>query len=255
MGNKFEFRMVGSSQNIALANIVLNTAVANSFREFADKLESASDFESEVDRIIQDTLTAHKRILFSGNSYSEEWEREAGRRGLCNFKTAPEAYAHIDDEKNVELFESLGVMSRTELRSRREIFFESYRKIKNIEAKTMLEMTSRDYIPAVNKYLSELSASVIALLSVVPSVNACSQRKHIEELSELLHETYEAYAALSVAEDKAVHMENAEEAAFFYKGEVAAAMDRLRQAVDGMEVLTAREHWPVPTYGDMTYRI
>jgi glutamine synthetase len=119
----------------------------------------------------------------------------------------------------------------------------------------MLEMTSRDYIPAVNKYLGELSASVIAILSVVPSVNECSQKKHIEELSELLHETYEAYAALSVAEDKAVHMENAEEAAFFYKGEVAAAMDRLRQAVDGMEVLTAREHWPVPTYGDMTYRI
>ena len=254
-GNKFEFRMVGSSQNIALANIVLNTAVANSFREFADTLEKSSDFEADVDKIIQDTLTAHKRILFSGNSYSEEWEREAESRGLCNFKTAPEAYAHIDDEKNVKLFESLGVMNRTELRSRREIFFECYRKIKNIEAKTMLEMTSRDYIPAVNKYLSELSASVIALLSIAPGVNADSQKKHIEELSALLHETYEAYGALGAVEEKAVNIENAEEAAFFYKGEVAAAMDRLRLAVDGMEVLCAREHWPVPTYGDMTYRI
>ena len=133
-GNKFEFRMVGSSQNIALANTVLNTAVAKSFSDFADVLEVADNFDDAVDKLIRDTLSAHSRILFAGNSYTREWEEEAQRRGLSNFKTAPEAYAHLDDDKNVDLFEKFGVMSRTELRSRREIYFSNYRKIKNIEA-------------------------------------------------------------------------------------------------------------------------
>ena len=126
-GNKFEFRMVGSSQNIALANIVLNTAVAKSLHDFADELECATDLEKAIDKLIADTFRQHKRIFFGGNSYSAEWEREAEARGLSNFKTSPEAYEHFTDEKNVRLFGDFGVMSETEMKSRREIFFENYR--------------------------------------------------------------------------------------------------------------------------------
>ncbi len=254
-GNKFEFRMVGSSQNISLANIVLNTAVAKSFSDFADVLEGAEDFDKTLDKLIRDTFSEHKRILFSGNSYSHEWEIEAAERGLSNFKTSPEAYAHFDDEKNISLFEKFGVMSRTEIKSRREIFFESYRKIKNIEARTMLEMTSRDYIPAVGRYIEKLSLSVSSLLSVLPEADVTAQKKHLAELNSLLGKTYETYGALLSLEERAVGIECTEEAAFFYKNEVNPAMGALRAAVDALEVITAREFWPVPTYGDMTFGV
>ncbi|MBQ9069763.1 MAG: glutamine synthetase III [Clostridia bacterium] len=252
-GNKFEFRMIGSSQNIAFANTVLNTAVAKSFSDFADVLEGAKDFDKTLDKLIRDTLASHSRILFSGNSYSKEWEREAERRGLSNFKTSPEAYAHFDDDKNVELFEKFGVMSRVELRSRREIYFANYRKIKNIEAKTMLEMAMRDYIPAVNKYIGDLSSSVNSILTLVPSANVSNERAHIEKLVSNLSSVYEAHRALADCESVATKMESTEEAAFFYCKNVSAAMDKLRYYIDTLEEITAREYWPVPTYGDMTY--
>ncbi len=254
-GNKFEFRMVGSSQNIALANIVLNTAVAKSFSDFADVLESAESFDETLDRLIADTLREHGRILFSGNSYSEEWEREAEARGLSNFKTSPEAYSHFDDAKNVELFEKFGVMNKTEIHSRREIFFESYRKIKNIEARTMLEMTMRDYIPAVSSYIGKLSDDITCKLSVLPEASVKRQREHLASLSELLEETYIAYDELLRHENIAVEKVSCEEAAFYYKDFVNPAMDALREKVDSLEVITAREFWPVPTYGDMTFGV
>ena len=254
-GNKFEFRMVGSSQNIALANIVLNTAVAKSFADFADVLEGASDFEAEVDKLICETLKAHSRILFSGNSYSQEWEEEAAKRGLSNFKTSPEAYAHFDDEHNVALFERFNVMSRTEIRSRREIFFESYRKLKNIEARTMLEMTMRDYIPAVSAYLGRLSTEVSSLLGICPEALVKERVAHIDTLSNLLAETYNNYHALEAVENEAVAISCVEQAANYYKDTVIPAMDKLRASVDAMEVLCAREFWPVPTYGDMTFGV
>ncbi len=254
-GNKFEFRMVGSSQNIALANTVLNTAVAKSFSDFADVLEASDNFDIALDNIIAETLREHSRILFSGNSYSEEWETEACRRGLSNFKTAPEAYAHFDDEKNIELFEKFGVMSRVELRSRREIYFANYRKIKNIEAKTMLEMTMRDYIPAVTRYIGDLSASMKNLSSVLPGVENHEEMSHIEKLCYLLNKVYAAHGELEELESRAVKMTNTEEAALFYCTEVNEAMSKLRSHVDSLEVITARDYWPVPTYGDMTYGI
>ena len=254
-GNKFEFRMVGSSQNIALSNIVLNTAVADSLSDFADRLETAPDFDKALDELIADTFRAHARILFSGNSYSEEWEKEAERRGLSNFKTSPEAYEHFTDEKNVKLFGKFGVMSETEMLSRREIFFESYRKIKNIEARTMLEMTIRDIIPAVSKYIGTLSESVNSKLAVSKSISVDAERDIIEKLSELLTRTYEAYNALDRVEKTAVSKACDEEAAFYYKTNVIPKMDTLRKHVDAMEVLTAREAWPMPTYGDITFRI
>lgn len=247
--------MVGSSQNIALANTVLNTAVAKSFSDFADELESADNFDVAVDELIARTLGEHSRILFSGNSYSGEWEAEASRRGLSNFKTAPEAYAHFDDDKNVLLFEKFGVMSRVELRSRREIYFANYRKIKNIEAKTMLEMTMRDYIPAVTRYIGDLSASVKNLISLMPEADVSEERAHIEKLSYLLRRVYSAHSELEALEAKAISIASTEEAALFYCGEVNEAMEILRSYVDTLETITAREYWPVPTYGDMTYGI
>ena len=252
-GNKFEFRMVGSSQNISLANTVLNTAVAKSFSDFADVLENAKDFDKALDELIRATLSEHSRILFSGNSYSKEWEREAERRGLSNFKTSPEAYAHFDDDKNVELFEKFGVMSRVELRSRREIYFANYRKIKNIEAKTMLEMAMRDYIPAVSKYIRDLSESVNSVSAIVPKSATANERAHITKLSNLLSSAYDAHRELAECEDIATKIESTEEAAFFYCKNVSAAMDKLRYYIDELEEITSREYWPVPTYGDMTY--
>ena len=254
-GNKFEFRMIGSSQNIALANIVLNTAVAESLCDFADRLEETVDFDGTLSAILADTFKSHARILFSGNSYSPEWEAEAARRGLSNFKTSPEAYAHFTDEKNVKLFSKFGVMSKTEMLSRREIFFESYRKIKNIEAKTMLEMTVRDIIPAVSKYVGTLAETVNARLAISKSISVAAECDIIERLSELLERTYDAYGALQRAESVAVSKSSSEEAAFYYKNSVIPKMDALRRVVDTMETLTDRTAWPMPTYGDITYKI
>ena len=254
-GNKFEFRMVGSSQSIAFANIVLNTAVANSFREFADTLEGVTDFDAELDKLLARTFKEHRRILFAGNSYSEEWEREAMARGLSNFKTSPEAYEHFTDDKNVLLFKKFGVMSETEMRSRREILFESYRKIKNIEARTMLEMTIRDIIPAVSSYIGELSEDVNAKRAAIKNINVDCECAIIENLSTLLSKTYDAYNALLRAEKTAVGKKCDEAAAFYYKDTVEAKMNSLRKLVDEMEILTKRSAWPMPTYGDITFRI
>ncbi len=253
-GNKFEFRMVGSSQNIALANIVLNTAVANSLFEFADELEGADKFDEALSRLIAKTFKKHRRILFAGNSYSAEWEKEAMERGLSNFKTAPEAYEHFTDKKNVELFTRFAVMSETEMRSRREIFFENYRKVKNIEAKTMLEMTIRDIIPAVSKYVGELAEAVNRKKAAIAGIDVSCESDLIEKLSTLLSKTYTAYSALEKAEKTAVGKKD-EDASFYYKNTVEAKMTNLRRYVDEMETLTAREAWPMPTYGDMTFGI
>ena len=254
-GNKFEFRMVGSSQNVALANIVLNTAVAESLSIFADALEETVDFDRTLDKLLAKTFKAHSRILFSGNSYSAEWEAEAARRGLSNFKTAPEAYAHFTDDKNISLFGKFGVMSEAEMRSRREIFFESYRKIKNIEARVMLEMTIRDIVPAVTKYIGELSESVNATRAASKTAFVGCSEDIIVKLSELLGKTYDAYNSLARVEKTALSKSCDEDAAFYYKTNVIPKMDALRRVVDEMETLTAREHWPMPTYGDIIFKI
>ncbi len=254
-GNKFEFRMVGSSQNIALANIVLNTAVAKSLHDFADILESCENFDATLDKLIADTFRAHKRIFFGGNSYSKEWEAEAAARGLSNFKTAPEAYEHFTDEKNISLFGDFGVMSETEMKSRREIFFENYRKVKNIEARTMLEMTVRDIIPAVSEYIGRLSDAVNAKRMAIKNIDTVCECEIIEKLSDLLSKTYSAYTALERVESTAITKECAEEASFYYKNSVIPKMNALRTLVDSMELLVARDAWPMPTYGDIIFKI
>lgn len=254
-GNKFEFRMVGSSQNIALANIVLNTAVAKSFTDFADRIEAASDREREIDLTIADAFRVHERILFAGNNYSKEWEEEAHRRGLACLKTSPEAYAHFTDEKNVRLFSEFNVMSETEMRSRKEIFFENYRKIVGIEARTMVEMARRDYLPAVRRYVKELAETVNAVRGVSETADMAYERDLIAKLSELLGQGSSATEALARAERSAATLATDEERAFAYVTRVIPKMDALRAVVDEMETMTAREYWPVPTYGDLTYRV
>ena len=254
-GNKFEFRMVGSSQNIAFANIVLNTAVANSFAEFADTLEGATHLEEALDALIADTFRRHRRILFSGNSYTKEWEAEARARGLACLKTAPEAYEHFTDAKNIALFTRFGVMSETEMRSRREIFFENYRKIVGIEARTMIEMTERDILPAVSSYVTKLAEGINQKRAALPSADLTFEVSTAEKLSELMAKTVAAKVALEKAEHIAEEKPTDEERAVYAKDAVLPKMDALRHLVDHMETLTAREYWPMPTYGDLTYRV
>ena len=254
-GNKFEFRMVGSSQNIALPNTVLNTAVAESLRQFADLLENAENVESAAAQLIKDTLAAHKRILFDGNGYSDEWEAEAERRGLLNLRTSVDAYKTFMDEKNVRLFSSLGVMSESEMRSREEIYFENYAKIVNIEALTMVVMASRDYIPAAETYISRLAETATKKRALSPTLSCALEEDLIRRLSTLSYEAYCAVEELKKEETAAAAIRDARERAERYCNVVIPVMDKLRRAVDRMEVLTAGQLWPVPTYGDLMFRV
>ncbi|MBE6578042.1 MAG: glutamine synthetase type III [Ruminococcaceae bacterium] len=254
-GNKFEFRMVGSSQNIAMPNIVLNTAVAESFKQFADVLEAADDFDAAVAKLIKDTFTEHRRILFDGNGYSEEWEKEAERRGLLNLKTSVDAYKQFNAPKNVKLFLDHGVMNEVEINSREEIYFENYAKIVNIEALTMIEMASRDIIPAVNAYVAEVADTMGAKLAVLPDINVSVEKDIITKLSELNSKAYVALDELKKAEAKAAKLADAVKRAEAYCYEVIPAMEKLRSYVDAMEPITASEYWPLPTYGDLMFNV
>ncbi|MBQ8415482.1 MAG: glutamine synthetase III [Clostridia bacterium] len=254
-GNKFEFRMLGSSQNIALPNTVLNTAVAESFRQFADVLEKAEDFDSAVATLIKETLAAHKRILFDGNGYSEEWEKEAEARGLLNLRTSVDAYKTFMAPKNVALFSSLGVMSETEMRSREEIYFENYAKIVNIEALTMIVMAAREYIPAAEKYIALVADAAAKKRAVCEEINCDVEKEIICRLSELVSKAYRATERLKEEEAAAAAVKDARLRAEYYCNKVLPLMNEVRAAVDGMEVLVSSELWPVPTYGDMMFRV
>ena len=254
-GNKFEFRMLGSSQNIAMPNIVLNTAVAESFRQFADVLEKADDFDAAVARIIKDTFTEHQRIIFDGNGYSEEWEHEAERRGLLNLKTSVDAYKLFNLPKNVKLFTEHGVMSEVELNSREDILFENYSKLINIEALTMIEMASRDIIPAVGAYISELAGTAANVLAVLPESPCLVEKTLIKKLSALNEKAYEDLEALKRVDAEAAAIGDVVTCAEAYRDKVIPAMNALRESVDAMETLTAAGYWPLPTYGDMMFRI
>lgn len=253
-GNKFEFRMVGSSQNIAMPNIVLNTAVAESLRRYADELEGAPDFTAAVRALLRRELSAHARIIFNGNGYSQEWAEEAARRGLRNFPTSVDVFPCLTDEKNVRLFEAHGVMSRTELASRRAILFENYEKILNIEACTMIDMAMKDYIPAVNDYIRTLSDVMTAKKSSVGA--ACHMEKTlITRLSDLAEEAFSETENLKAEAAAAASLPDAEASATAFKERVIPTMEALRHTVDAMEEYTAIDAWPVPTYGELTFGV
>ncbi|MBQ9777545.1 MAG: glutamine synthetase III [Clostridia bacterium] len=254
-GNKFEFRMPGSSQNMALPNIVLNTIVAESFRQFADKLEGAEDFNAAVEALIKDTLTAHSRIIFNGNGYSAEWKKEAERRGLLNLKTSVDAFKTFSAKKNVELFSRHGVMSETEIHSRVEILYENYAKLINIEAQAMVEMASRDILPAVNAYVAEVASGAAAKTAVIKSADISMESDLIETLSALVGKAYVTVKELKALDAAALAASKGEEMATAFAHDVLPAMARLRTLVDEMETLTSAAYWPVPTYGDLMFRI
>ncbi|MBR2460633.1 MAG: glutamine synthetase III [Clostridia bacterium] len=254
-GNKFEFRMLGSSQNVALPNVVLNTGMAEVLCEFADKLEGAKDFDAAVKRLIKETLKNHKRVIFNGNGYSEEWEREAERRGLPNMKRSVDAFACFVKEKNVRLFEKFGVMSRSELESRTEILYENYAKTINIESRATLEMARRDFIPAAEKYIALLAVAAKDKLAVSPDFNAEVEKMLIKRLSDLNFAAYELCEKLEVVTNEVKQLPRGEEQAKRYCYEVIPLMDELRDKVDRIEKITDSSVWPVPSYGQMTYYV
>ena len=256
-GNKFEFRMVGSSQNIALPNVVLNTAVAESFRQFANRLEGTTGevFDKAVASLIKETFAAHKRIIFDGNGYSEEWEREAAERGLLNMKSCVDAFGTLTLKKNIELFRMHSVMNETELRSREEIMFENYSKTINIEALTMVEMVRRDIVPAVSKYIGVLSESAVSRRAAFPSVSCETELDIVSKLAGLNDNAYKTVGELEKAVCVATLKQEGEEMAMEYNRAIIPIMEKLRAYVDGMEKLTSAEYWPVPTYGELMFTV
>ena len=252
-GNKFEFRMVGSADSIASPNTTLNAIVAEAFCEAADRLEKAADFDLEVHDIIKEYMTAHQRIIFNGDGYSDEWVAEAERRGLPNIKSMIEAASTITTDKAVALFEKFGIFTRVELESREEIIYETYAKTINIEALTMIDMAGKDIIPAVASYAGELANAVIAIKEA--GAGAAAQTEMLLEVDGLLAEAKKALNTLKEVEAKASAIAGAKEQAFYYKDVVKVAMDALRAPIDKLEMVVDSTIWPIPTYGDLMFEV
>ena len=252
-GNKFEFRMVGSRDSIASPNIVLNTIVAEAFSEACDALEAADSFDEAVHDLIKKYLTEHQRIVFNGNGYSDEWVEEAQRRGLPNIKSMVDAIPTLTTEKAIKLFGKFGVFTEAELKSRVEIKYENYAKAINIEARTMIDMASKQIIPAVMKYTKSLADTVIAVKQA--GVDAPVQTELLAESSDLLSDTKVALAKLIEVTDTAAAMEEGREQAVYYHDAVKAAMDELRTPVDKLEMIVDKDMWPMPSYGDLLFEV
>ena len=250
-GNKFEFRMVGSSDSIAEANVVLNTIMAESFRDAADELEKAEDFDTALRELIVRYYKEHKRIIFDGDGYSAEWVAEAARRGLPNLPSMVDAIPALTTDKAVTLFEDFGVLTRDELTSRREIEFDLYAKEVNIEARTMLEITGKRILPAIIRYIGKVAGSMENIMDAVPEADVSVEREMVMECSRLLTETRAAYGQLDLAVKGAALMRDVEERAKEYHRSVFPAMAQLRQPIDHLEVMVDKSLWPLPSYGDL----
>ncbi|MCI5892970.1 MAG: glutamine synthetase III [Clostridiales bacterium] len=253
-GNKFEFRMPGSALSISGPNFILNTAVAEVLDGFAERLEKADDVTAEIYEIVKDTMKEHKRIIFNGNNYSDEWVVEAEKRGLCNLKSTPEALPAFITEKSINLFVKHGILTKDEMLSRYEINLENYSKAINIEAKTTIEMARRDIAPAVAKYVKDLSDTVIAKKQV-GNITCAFEEQIIPKLSDLEAELYTRVEKLDASVKEALDMPEGQEQATFYHDTVLADMDAVREIADEMEKYTAEEYWPFPTYGDLLFSI
>ena len=254
-GNKFEFRMVGSSDSVASANTVLNTIVAEAFKEAADQLEQAEDFDMAVHDLIKELLAAHRRVIFNGNGYSEEWVKEAEQRGLPNLRSMVDAIPALVTDKAVKLFEEFGVFTRAELESRAEVEYESYAKSINIEAKTMIDMAGKQIIPAVIRYTTQLAGSISAVRNACPEADVSTQTELLLESSDLLAETKTALSALEDATARCAAMESGKDQALAYHSEVVPAMEALRTPVDRLEMLVDKDLWPMPSYGDLIFEV
>ena len=255
-GNKFEFRMLGSAISISCPNIMLNTIAAEELRQFADELEGTADLEGDVRKIVRRVMQQHKRIIFNGDGYSEAWTEEAKRRGLLNLPTTVDALPRYLDQKNVELFTSHKIYTEAEMEARYETIIEEYSKTLNIEALTMSEMVRRDILPAVSGYVASLAEAVASKRAAVAGLPCAAETSLIQKLSSLLDSAYEKVEALDtlVADGKA-ESHNALTVATYYKDVIIPAMNELRAVVDQMEVDTASQFWPYPSYGDLMFRV
>ena len=254
-GNKFEFRMVGSSDSIAPANVVLNTIVAEAFKEAADELEKADDFDTAVHDMIKKLFRDHKRIIFNGNGYSDAWVEEAGRRGLPNIRSMVEAIPALTTDKAVKLYESFGVFTKAELESRAEVEYEAYGKMINIEARTMIDMAGKQIIPAVIKYTTQLAGSLGAVKAACPEADTSVQAELLTETSALLSDMKVALAALIDITEEAAGVEGAETQAHVYHEKVVPAMAALRAPADKLEMIVDKDLWPFPSYGDLMFEV
>ncbi len=253
-GNKFEFRMPGSSQNLSDANTVLNTAVAKELKGYADELEQAEDFDSAVIALVKRTIRDHKRVLFNGNGYSEEWEKEAERRGLYNLKSTVDALPALLAEKNIELFNSFGVMSPIEVQSRYEVEVEHYSKVLHIEAKTMLGMARRKLIPAALKFQADVASTASAKRAVCDTLSIDTEKRILTSVSTQTDAMNEAADELESVLTKAENLEGMEQARC-YHDEVIPCMTTLRAAADRIEITCGEDYWPLPTYSQMLFYV
>ena len=253
-GNKFEFRMVGSAASISEANIVLNTAVAEELKLFADELENATDFTGALHDLIKKTVTEHKRIIFNGNGYNDEWLKEAEKRGLLNLKSTPECLPYFLKEKNVELFTKHGVLSETEIHARYEIMLENYIKTINIEALTMIDMVNKDILPAISAYICDLSKSAEKRAKILPDFKGGFEEARISALAVLERSVYEKVENL---EELLVNSEISDslKKAEYFRSKIFVAMQTLRTDVDAAERITSAKYWPYPSYGELLFGV
>ena len=254
-GNKFEFRSLGSSQSLSGPNVVLNTVVAESLRQYADELEGAEDFESALHALIRRVVSEHKRIIFNGNGYDEAWLKEAERRGLLNLRTTPDCTRCYVSEKNLALFTRHRVYSETELRARYEIKLEGYCKVIRIEALTMLDMVQKDVLPAVSAYTANLAAAALSKRALGPELDCSFETELSARLSRLTAEAARRAAALESALGECAALSDSLAAADFTRDRILTAMAALRESVDEMETLTASSSWPYPSYGDILFSV
>jgi len=254
-GNKFEFRMLGSSQSISGPNVVLNTVVAESLRQYADRLEKSEDFENDLHALIREVIKKHKRILFNGNGYDESWTLEAEKRGLLNLESTPDCVPFYISEKNRDLFLRHRVYSENELRARYEIKLEAYCKVLRIESLTMLEMVWGDILPAVSAYSGALASAAVAKRTLSETIDCSFETQQSEDIGKMTGETVKRARALRDAVDHAGDIADSLALACYYRDEVLTKMETLRAAVDELERLTASSYWPYPSYGDILFAI
>ena len=254
-GNKFEFRMVGSRDSVATSTIVLNTIVAQAFAEACDVLEKAENFDLAVNNLIKEYAAEHQRIVFNGDGYSQEWVEEAAKRGLSNLPTMVDTIPYLLTEKTVNLFETFGVFTRAELESRAEIKYETYAKVINIESKAMIDIASKNIIPAVITYITSLAESINAVKGACAYIDVSVQTELLEEASKLLLDTRSALKELIKMTEVASVMKRGRAQAEFYKDKVVPVMQALRQPVDRLEMIVNKEMWPMPSYGDLLFEV
>ena len=254
-GNKFEFRMLGSNASVSDTNTTLNTAVAEVLKQFADKLENTDNFEMSLHELIKEVIQNHKRIIFNGNGYDDKWIAEAQKRGLSNLLTTPDAMPRFIEEKSISLFTSHKVYTEREIRSRYEIFLESYCKIIRIEAKTMLDMAMKEILPAVSEYSQVLANTILSKKAVNKKLDCSYENQMLSRVSALVGESYNYANALKNSLDEMKKIKDVTLRSVFCKNDTLPIMKMLRKAVDSLENIVSADYWPIPTYGDLLFGV